>query len=367
MKTSEHYKMCIPGPIEIEEDVLNMMAEPMMPHFGQEWADIYKETITLAKKVFFTNEEVYIFPGSGSAALDMGIGNLVFPNKSVLVLANGFFGSRLSEIAKGFTPDVDCLDFGFAQPIDLNKVREALNKKKYEALLVVQVETSIGILNPVKKLAEMTRDTDTVLFVDGVSSIGVERMMMDEWGVDVCATASQKGLESPPGLALLAFNKKAWKLMETVNRPDWYLNLKVWKRYEEFWGPLHPQLVTHAIPLVRAMTLALQKMQQEGFEVRLDRYESSTEYFREKVKTLGLELYIEKDYAHGLTSIRIPDGKAVELMDFIKKTHHVLIGGGLGPSKGKAVRIGHMGILHELHEMDSMIEILADAKKNLGI
>ena len=131
-------------------------------------------------------------------------------DKKVLVLSNGFFGDRLGEISQGFTEEVDVIDFGFANPFDLDKVADALAKKTYDALLTVHVETSVGIVNPVKEIAEMTKDSKTVLFVDGVSSIGVEEMRMDEWGVDVCVTASQKGLESPPGLAILAFNAKAW-------------------------------------------------------------------------------------------------------------------------------------------------------------
>ncbi len=366
MKTTD-YKLFIPGPIEVGDDVLQELAEPMMPHFGQEWADIYTETIALTKEIFQTQGEVYVFPGTGSAALDMGIGNLVYDNKSVLVLSNGFFGARLTEIAKGFTPHVKTIEFGFANTFDLKLIKRTLEEKHFDVVLAVHVETSIGVRNPIEEIAELTRATDTVFFVDGVSSVGVEKLLMDDWGVDVCVTASQKGLESPPGLALLAFNAKAWALMETVNRPDWYLNLKIWKKYEPYWGPLHPQLITHAVPIVRAMTVALKRMLSEGYLAHIDKYVEVTEYFRQRVTEIGYELFSSKDYAHGLTAISIPFGKSIELVDYFKKEHQILIGGGLGPAKGKVIRVGHMGPVADPKQLDQIIDILKQAKKDLSL
>lgn len=360
-------KLYIPGPIEVDDLVLQVLSEQMMPHFGEEWAEIYRETTALTKQIFQTDGEVYIFPGSGSAALDMGIGNLVYSDKSVLVLSNGFFGDRLSEIARGFTTNVDVIDFGFAQTFDCDAVNKKLQEKHYDVLMTVQVETSIGIKNPIKKIAELTRDTETVLFVDGVSSIGVEKMYMDDWGVDVCVTASQKGLESPPGLGLIAFNSKAWKLMESVNRPDWYLNLKVWKKYESYWGPNHPQLVTHAVPTVKAMTVALRDMLSDGYDSHITVYEDITEYFRSKVQKAGFELFIKDGYAHGLTAISVPDGKADALLNFFKEKYNILIGGGLGPSKGKVVRIGHMGKVADRKHLNTIVEILKESKEYLSL
>ncbi|ADK80055.1 pyridoxal-phosphate-dependent aminotransferase family protein [Sediminispirochaeta smaragdinae] len=361
------YQLFIPGPIELSGEVLEELAAPMMPHFGTEWAELYKETTALAKQMFQTEGELYIVPGSGSAALDMGIGNLVYGNKSVLVVSNGFFGNRLFEMAQGFSPNVELLDFGFAQAVDCQRVKAALAKKHYDVLMAVQVETSIGILNPIETLASLTRDSGTVFFVDGVSSIGVERMLMDRWGVDVCASASQKGLESPPGLGLLAFNAKAWSLMETTSRPDWYLNLKVWKRYEPYWGPTHPQLVTHAVPIVRAMTVALKQMLKDGYERHIDSYATITKYFRTELERQGFQLYIKDGYAHGLTAVTIPGGKAGELVEYFKQQHRILIGGGLGPSKGLVVRIGHMGSVADRKHLDKILSIFAEAKSSVPL
>ena len=365
--SNTRYELFIPGPIEMADDVLSEMAEPMMPHFGTDWADIYEETTALTKQIFQTEGEVYIIPGSGSAALDMGIGNLVYGDKRVLVLSNGFFGDRLGEIAKGFTPNVDIVDFGFANPFSLSQVEERLHENTYDALLAVHVETSIGIVNPIQDIAAMTRDSNVVLFVDGVSSIGVEAMRMDDWGVDVCITASQKGLESPPGLGIIAFNKKAWSMMETVNRPDWYLNLKVWKRYEPFWGPSHPQLVTHAVPVVKAMTVALRNMLRNGYDAHIQSYLEITDFFRAEIENLGYPLFIPEGFAHGVTAITVPDGKAFELAAYFKDKYHILVGGGLGPSKGKVIRIGHMGVVADKVKLQRIIHILTEAKEVLGI
>ena len=126
--------------------------------------------------------------------------------------------------------------------------------------------------------------------------------------------------------------------METVNRPDWYLNIKVWKRYEPFWGPTHPQLVTAAVPVVRAMTVALKHILADGYDAHIDACVEITEFFREEVRKLGYDLFIPERYAHGVTAISVTNGKAIELSAYFKERHQILIGGGLGPSKGKVVR-----------------------------
>lgn len=358
-------KLYIPGPIEVGEDVLEALSQPMMPHFGDDWSKEHFETIDLLKKVFKTNGEIYVIPGSGSAALDMGIGNLIYGDKSALVLSNGFFGARLAEIANGFCANVDTIDFGFANPFDVEIVKKKLKENHYDVLLTTHVETSVGIRNPIKELASLTKDSETIFFVDGVSSIGVEDIDLDSWGVDVCVTASQKGMESPPGLGIIAFNKKAWKLMESVNRPDWYLNFKIWKKYEEYWGPSHPQLVTQAIPIFRGMKAALKRIVDNGYEKHLNDYKEITKYFRDSLENLGYELYIKNGYSHGLTSVVIPDQRANEVMSYFKDNYQILIGGGLGDSKGKVVRVGHMGPFASKKDLDPIINIFKEIKQEL--
>jgi aspartate aminotransferase-like enzyme len=360
------YKLYIPGPIQVNQEVLDVMAEPIMPHHGKEFAELYKKTIALVKEIFQTTQYAYCLPGSGTTACDMGISNILYPDKKTLVLTNGFFGDRLVEIAKVYSTHVDVLDFGFGQPFDYEKIRKQLVSDNYDVLLLAQVETSAGIVNPVKELAMLTKDTDIICMVDGVSSIGVEELKMDDWGVDVAMTGSQKGVGAPPGLALLAFNEKAWQVMKRCTVPSFYLNMRVWRRYEPYWGPMHPQLVTHAVPCVKALTKALEMELTDGYQAHIDYVTRQCDYLREQLVAQGFSLAITQNYSHGFTSVLIPDGKAGQVINFLKEKHHMVIAGGLGSAQGKSIRIGHMGETSSTEAIDAVVAALADAKKEMG-
>ncbi|MCK4393812.1 alanine--glyoxylate aminotransferase family protein, partial [Candidatus Bipolaricaulota bacterium] len=212
----EKLRLMIPGPIELASEVLAPMAEPMVAHYGEEWTAFYKETQDLLRKIIRTNGDLFLFPGSGSAGLDMALGSLLFPDGKVLIPQNGFFGERLEEIACTYTPNVQTLRFSIGQPIDLVRIEEALSVEQFEALVVTHCETSTGMLNPVREIGEICGRFDVLFIVDAISSLAVEPFRMDAWGISICISASQKGLESPPGLGLVAVGKAAWKWINQV-------------------------------------------------------------------------------------------------------------------------------------------------------
>ncbi|MBC7098407.1 alanine--glyoxylate aminotransferase family protein, partial [Candidatus Bipolaricaulota bacterium] len=151
----KRYRLMIPGPIEVAPEVLAEMAKPLVAHYGEEWTAFYKETIDLLQKVFRTGGDVFLLVGSGSAGLDAALGSAVAPDGKVLIPQNGFFGERLEEIARTYTPNVTTLKFPLGQAYDLDQVEKALRKGEFDVLAAVYCETSTGVLNPVRELAEL--------------------------------------------------------------------------------------------------------------------------------------------------------------------------------------------------------------------
>lgn len=340
----KRYRLMIPGPVEVAPEVLAVMAEPLVAHYGEEWTAFYKDTLSLLQKVFQTEGDIFLLVGSGSAGLDAALGSATAPEGRVLILQNGFFGERLEEIARTYTPNVTTLKFPLGQTYDLERVEETLRKAEFNVVAAVHCETSTGVLNPIRELAELCKRYEVLLIVDAVSSLAVEPLEMDAWGIGICVSASQKGLESPPGLALVAVTPRAWEVIGRRNRPGWYLNLKVWKEYTEKWGDWHPHPVTHAVNNVRALRVGVERILVEGLEARFQRHRKVTEYLREGLRELGLKLFVPDEVAsHGVTSVIAPNGKASELLAHLREQHGILLAGSLGELRGRVFRIGHMG------------------------
>jgi len=340
----QRLRLMIPGPIEVAPEVLAVMAEPLVAHYGEEWTAFYKETIGLVRKIFRTDGDVFLFPGSGSAGLDAALGSTLFPDGRVLIPQNGFFGNRLEEIARSYTPNVHTLKFPVGQSIDLKAVEITLQNGNFDAVACVHCETSTGVLNPIQELAGLCRSYGVLFMVDAVSSLAVEPLDMDAWGIDVCISASQKGLEAPPGLGVIAVGESAWGRINQVKGPGWYLNLRVWKEYTEQWGDWHPHPVTQAVNNIKALRVGVERILKEGLESRFDRHRKITQQLRQGLREIGFTPYVADDVAsNGVTSILGPEGKVEELLTYVRNQESILLAGSLGALKGNVFRIGHMG------------------------
>ena len=340
----QRLRLMIPGPIELAPEVLTPMAEPMVAHYGDEWTAFYKETIALLRRIFQTDGDVFLFPGSGSAGLDMALGSTLFPDGKVLIPQNGFFGERLEEIARSYTTSVRTIKAPVGQAIDLGVIERTLQDGDFDAVVCVHCETSTGVLNPIGELAELCRSYGVLFIVDAVSSLAVEPLKMDDWGIDICVSASQKGLESPPGLGVVAVGERVWDRINRIESPGWYLNLKVWREYENKWGDWHPHPVTHAVNNVKALRVGVERILAEGLENRFQRHRKMTERLRRELRKIHLEPYVPDEVAsHGVTAVLGPEGKVEELLTYMRQQHKLLLAGSLGELKGKVFRIGHMG------------------------
>jgi len=356
---ADRLRLMIPGPIELAPEVLEVMAEPLVAHYGEEWTQFYRETIERLKSIFRTQERLFLIPGSGSACLDAAIGSTLYPDRRALVVQNGFFGERLAEIAGSYTPHVTRVNLPAGQPVDIEEIERRIRTGRFDALLVTHCETAAGILNPIQEMGVFCKQHGVLLIVDAISSLAIEPFEMDSWGIDVCVAASQKGLEAPPGLGAVAVGRAAWEIVERTNRPGWYLSLKVWQDYETRWHAWHPYPVTHAVANVRALRVGVDRILEEGLDDRLLRHERVCRSLRGGLGERGFPPLVADEFAaHGVTAVTGGGRDISQLLWNLMTKHGLLLAGGMGDLAGAVFRVGHMGPGANDEAVEGLLEAL---------
>jgi len=356
-------RLFIPGPVEVQNEVLAAMAEPIIPHYGQSWVDRHQRVITTLKKVFNTSADVYVLAGSGTLAIDACLGSAFAPGDEVIIGNNGFFGDRLVEIARSNGIQVFEVKAPWGKVIEPDAIRLALSSHPgAKAVALVHCETSTTILNPIAEIGKLVRENDRMLMVDAVSALGGIPYDMDDWGIDLCASATQKCLGAPPGLAPVAISQRAWAAIDRNSRRDhgWYTDLRVWRRYAQEWGDWHPTPVTMPTSIFKALDVALDLLLKEGIEARLGRFRKYALQLREGLKKAGMPIYTaDSDLNPVLTAAYPPIGHSSgEIVGYLLKQYGIQISGGLGELKHTIFRIGHMSPVITSSDIDMLINAL---------
>lgn len=343
-----HYKLFIPGPCEVDEAVLEALAKPTLPHYGDVWMDTYRHVLGLLKQVFQTQGDLFIVPAAGSAALDMAFGSLLSTGDTVLVGDNGFFGERLGAIAASHGLRVVSFTAPHGRPLDPRDLERLLAQEKAaQAVAIVHHETATTVLNPLQELAEVTHRAGLPIIVDAISSLGGVPLPVDAWEIDVCVTVANKCLECPPGLALISVGPRAWEWVDRRGEEGkgWYLNLRTWRYYAIDWAEWHPYPVTLPTNNILGLKVSLERILAEGLEAHFARYRRAAQTVRRGLEALGFEMLVEEAFASPIaTAIRgRPEFRVRELTEALAQRHAILVSGGLGPLAGKIFRVGHMG------------------------
>lgn len=343
-----HLKLMIPGPIELETEVLEQMGAPNHVHYGDEWVAVHTETIELLKRMFGTMGRVFMMPGSGTLGLDAAVHSAFAPGDRVIVGINGHFGNRLREVFIANGVLVTAVESDPQTPLDPNTFARALDAcPDAAAVALVHLETSTAVLNPVRQIAALARERGVLCMADTVSSLGGTEMQMDEWGIDLCVTGSQKGLGGAAGLGIVAVGPRAWeRISQQVDAcRSWYLDLRRWEWYAENWADWHPFPVTMPTAVILGLRAALQSLFRDGLEARLARYERLARQLRDGLRALGMELFVPETLMSSvLTAAYCPPGvTSGEVVRYLETQHRIKITGGFGPFKDRVVRIGHMG------------------------
>lgn len=350
----------IPGPTPIPPSVNRAMTQPMIGHRSEEAKKLFERVKEKVKPVFGTNEDVIILTGSGTSGLEAAIVNTTDVEDEVLVIVTGNFGERFAQICETYQLNVHRLEVEWGEAADPNTVKEYIEKhKNIKAVFVTACETSTGVLNPIGEISQVIRQaSDALVIVDGVSSVGGAETRMDEWGVDVYVSGSQKAMMLPPGLCFIAASERAWKVINENERPRFYLDLR---RYLNDAAPFTP-----AVSLIRGLEEAMDIIEAEGIEQVYERHITMMEMTRAAARALGLKLLTtDKDASPTVTTIMPVDFEGDALRKQLKKEFDLDLAGGQKILKGKVVRIGHMGYCQP-SDVLQVISLLETGLQRLG-
>jgi len=347
-----------PGPTMVPKEVLDVCHLQPYHHRTPEYFKLFSDLNSNLKKIFKTNMDVLTLTSSGTGGMEAVVANLFKRGDKVLVASIGHFGERFYDITKAYGLDSDIIDFGWGNAVHLDILNDALKKDKYKALIVTQNETSTGVTNDVKSIADVAKKHGTLIVVDAVSSLGGIPLNMDEWGLDAVITCSQKCLMSPPGLSFVALSERAWQMAEESDLPKYYFDLKKARRGVQNEKPDNPY--TPAVSTIMAVKKATDMLLNIGMDTVYKNQHAIGEKVRKTVKDMGLKLFPDEAISSDLlTAVQVPEGyKAGHIINYMSEKG-ILVTGGQGHLKGKIIRIGHMGYV-----TDEMLNLTFNALKS---
>jgi len=354
----------IPGPTPCPPEVLRAMSRQMVNHRGEEFIGILNGVTDKLKQLFQTKNDLLVLTGSGTGGLEATVINTLSPGDRVLCVSIGAFGDRFAQIAETFGADVVSLNFEWGQPADPDAIRRSLQAdSKIKAVLVTHNETSTGVTNDLAAISSVVKEFDKLLLVDAISSLGSINLPVDEWHCDVAISGSQKGWMVPPGLVFISVSPEAWKAHTNARMPRFYWDFTRAKKYlEKGQTPWTP-----AVSMVFAMDIALDLMLEEGLANIFARHARIGKTAREGVKSLGLSLLAEEDYASNtVTAVNSSNGlDTKKLLRILREEHQIVLGGGQQKLDGKIFRIGHLGWVTE-NDIETVITTLKIALSQAG-
>ena len=352
-------RMFVPGPVDVDDEVLQAQAQPMIPHRSKEFEVIFRRASEKAQQLFFTQYRVFLTASSGTGLQEAAVRNFV--DRTMLSCVNGAFADRWYEVAISNGKDAEKLAFEWDQPIDPDRVAAAVKTGGFEALTIVHNETSTGMQNPVKEVAEAVHavSPDMLILVDAVSSLGGAKIEMDTWSLDMVLTSSQKAIALPPGLGLGAVSDRAMKKAEKVENRGWYFDLvRMEKHRLKDSSPATP-----AMSLIFALDLQLDRILAEGLENRFARHSAMAKRVQEWAEAHDLSMYAPEGYrSQTVTTLKNERGIDISDLNSFLKARGMRIANGYGPLKNITFRIAHMGEIH-MGDVDSLLEAMEEYLK----
>jgi aspartate aminotransferase-like enzyme len=354
----------IPGPTPLPPEVLQSMTKQMINHRGGEFHKIMTDVTNKLKVIFQTKNDLLIMTSSGTGGMETAVVNTMSPGDKVLAVSIGNFGNRFATIAKTYGANVVKLDFEMGTAADPAKVRQALvANPDVKVVLITHNETSTGITNDMASLSKIVKEFDKLLVVDCVSSLGSINCPVDEWGIDVAVSGSQKGWMAPPGLAFVSFSPKAWKAQAEAKMPRFYWDLTRAKKYlEKEETPWTPGITT-----IYALSAGLDILIKEGLQNIFDRHARVAKITRDGIRAMGLKQVADDRFASNtVTAVWLPTGIEYKaLSKIMREEKQVTITGGQDTLEGKIFRIGHLGWVNEA-DIQECLEALKYALSKIG-
>jgi len=334
------------GPSSVHPRVLQAMTLPVVGHLDPAFFEVMDDVCSMLREAYHTSNFMTVpISSTGTGAMETACVNIIERGDVMVVCRNGYFGVRLADIAERCGAEVHFVDSPWGKPADPDDLAKELAKHpKVKAVGIVHAETSTGVLTPLKDILDLIHEHDAIAIVDAVTSLGGHEIRMDDWGIDVCYSATQKCLGAPPGLAPISLGPRA---LEVINNrktrvESFYFSLQA---LESYWSERRAYHHTAPISMTYALREALIMMKEEGLENRLSRHARVAAALRSGLEAMGLGLLGDSEYRlNPLTAAIVPDGIDDGVVrGKLLNDYNIEIGGGLGELRGKVWRIGLMG------------------------
>lgn len=351
-----------PGPAPVPSAVRETLSKEIMHHRTQAFRNILKDVDLGLKKVFCTNQPVLILAASGTGAMEAAVVNHFSTKDKVLVICGGKFGQRWADISKKYGLDIIEMPVKWGQaPCSKLIEKTLLENKEIKGVFTTLCETSTATAFDIEAIAKITKDKDTLLIVDAISGLGQDPLIMDNWGVDIVVSGSQKGLMLPPGLAFISLSEKAQSFMKTSNLPKYYFDLtKALKNHVKNDTPYTP-----AVSLIMGLKTSLDLILTQEITQRWQYFEKLALATREAMIALGLKIFSQNPSA-SVTAVYAPDGiKSTDIVKKMRSEYGVSIAAGQDDLKDKIFRIAHMGWINE-QDLIMCVSLLEKVMLDLG-
>jgi aspartate aminotransferase-like enzyme len=347
----------------IPERVLFEMAKPIIHHRTKAFEEVLGKVRAQLKWIFQTKNEVLLQASVGSGGMEAAIVNVFSTGDKVIVVHSGKFGERWSEQCKTYGLKVIDADVTWGEAVDVRKIKALLEANKdVKGVFCQACETSTGVFHPIKELGALVKKYSQTLFlVDAITALGITSVPMDQWGVDVLVTGSQKAFMLPPGLAMLSFSEKALRASTSSNLPKYYFDIKEALKAQT----KNTTFFTPPISLIQGLHVSLTMMEEETLPKLFNRHKRLALATREGIKAMGLELF-SKAPSDSITAVCSPPGlDGDKIVKHLQDKYNFTIIGGQDHLKGKIFRLGHMGYCGDFDVL-AMISATEMTLKDLG-
>jgi len=340
----------LPGPTNVPARVTNAMLRPMINHRGREFREMHARIIQNAKYVFGTKNDLFVLSNSGTGGVEAAVRNICSSGSKIIVPVNGEFSRRFLEAVnllggKGIEIPVE-----LGNAVTVSQVEDALNQNSpVTAVAVIYNETATGVTTPnLRQIGELCRKHNTLFLVDAISIQGGVELPVDEWGIDICVTGSQKCLMTPPGLALISVSPKAWEIIRKTPR-SYYFDLQLCKQFMEN----NEIPYTPAVTLFYALDEGLQMIREEGLEARFKRHTTCANAMYAAAEAMGLQPFARREVrSKTVVAIKYPNGiEDKKFRGTLDSQYRIAVAGGMGKTKGQIFRVGIMGSVSEFEIM----------------
>jgi len=351
------------GPSNSHPRVFAAMLAPTVGHLDPTFIRVMDEVGELLRYAWQTDNDYTIaISGTGSSAMEAAFANVVEPGDRVLIGVSGYFGRRMVDMAGRYGADVRCLETAWGEAFSLEAIRQGMETHRPQVLALVHAETSTGVRQPLEGLAALCREHGCLLLVDTVTSLGGVPLFVDDWGIDIAYSGSQKCLSAPSGVAPITFGPRALEKIGHRRTPiaNWYMNADLLGKY---WAG-SPRAYHHTAPmhLFYALREGLRLVAEEGLADRWARHQATAETFWAGLSELGLEPHVPLEYRlPSLTTVRVPAGvDAAAVSRRLLTEYNIEIAGGLGDLAGKVWRVGLMGYNARRETVAVLLRALAE-------